>query len=153
MRRRPHRRCESRCSDDAGTGLIGAAFGVFAMLAFLLFAMQLLMALYTTSVVQTVAFDAARAAATDAPGTNTGVHTLGSDSTDNELFSIEERARDALGPIGEDARFTWEADNQSITLEISVNGPSVLPAALSSNWSSIKRRAVVRHEQLVDVER
>lgn len=133
----------SHCSGDAGTGLIGAAFGLFAMMAFLLLAMQLLLTLYTTSVVQTVAFDGARAAATDAPG--------GSSAVDAELFAIEEQARDALGPIGDDASFVWDSDGQSITLQVSVDAPSLLPESLSSGWSSVSRRAVVRREQLVDL--
>ena len=50
-------------ADEAGTGLVGTTVGVTIFLAFLLLASQVLLGLYTTSVVTSATIDAAAAVA------------------------------------------------------------------------------------------
>ena len=54
------RREPVRVRGDEGAGLIGTIAGVLVFLAFLLFAVQLLVGLYATSAVTSAAFDGAR---------------------------------------------------------------------------------------------
>ena len=123
-------------------GMFGSLLGVFAMLAFLFLACQLLIGLYAASVVQATAYNAAYDAARIDPES----------ASDFSPAAIEEQARTALGPMGNNAVFVWSVDPDRITVQIAVDPPGFVPSALSSNeWKAITRRAVVRRERLIDL--
>ena len=126
-------------TSDRGSGLISTAAGVVVFLMFLLFAVQLLFGLYATSTVTAVANDAATRAASRASPT---------------LRAIEGEARTSLGRIGEDAHFTWAADDtngdgrdDTVVLTITVRPPRFVPGSLGgSSPSEIRRTARARLE-------
>jgi hypothetical protein len=80
----------------------------------LLFAVQALLNLYATSVVTSVAYDAAREVA--GAGGNTGA-----------LARAEHRARSLLGRFGREVTFDWSARNEDdVVLRVRGRVPSVL---------------------------
>lgn len=109
-------------SSERGAGVISTAAGLLVFLMFLLFAVQLLFALYASSTVTAVANDAVlRAAEAGAP----------------DLALIEEQARRNLGRVGESATFHWEtADTDAdgvpdtVVLAVSADPPRFVPASV-----------------------
>jgi hypothetical protein len=79
---------------DAGVGLVGTLAGVTVFLVLLLFAVQVLLNLYATSVVTAAAFDAAR-----------DVATAGGDPA--AVSRAEAKARDVLGRYADEVAFEW----------------------------------------------
>lgn len=122
---------------EVGSGPISAVFGVAIFLGFLLLATQVLVHLYATSTVTTVAFDTARRAAADGGG--------GCDQA-------SERARGRLGGYGQrsDVHVSCHEDGERLTLTIA--GPT--PAQLVQGFGvtvlegGIERSATVRIEGL-----
>ncbi|MEJ5254760.1 MAG: hypothetical protein WHS89_05365 [Acidimicrobiales bacterium] len=130
---------------DRGAGLIGAMAGITVFLAFLLFAVQLLMNLHTTSMVSSAAYEAARVAA--------GASV---DPTDGASVAAgrqrgEQRARTLLGRYGEQVQFDWSASTaDTVVLRVRASSPRFtlggLPARLG--FDDIDRTVRVRMEEL-----
>lgn len=107
---------------DRGAGLLSSAAGVVVFLMFLLFAVQLLFALYASSTVTAVTNDAAqRAAERNAP----------------PLATIEAEARDNLGQVGDRASFVWstvdtDGDDRddTVVLEVAATPPRFVPPSI-----------------------
>jgi Flp pilus assembly protein TadG len=125
---------------DRGAGLISSAAGVIVFLMFLLFAVQLLFALYASSTVTAVANDAAQRAATrGAP----------------ELAVIEAEARASLGRVGDDAEFTWSTDDadgdgqdDTVVLLVVAIPPRFVPSSIggATGFGEIRRTVRARVE-------
>lgn len=79
---------------DAGAGLVGTLAGVAVFLVLLLFAVQVLLNLYATSVVTAAAFDAAREVA-----------AAGGDR--RAVAAAEAKAREVLGRYASAVTFEW----------------------------------------------
>jgi hypothetical protein len=114
------------------------------VLVFVLFAVQLLINLYATSVVTSATYDAARQVA---------VH--GSQPpTELELRAAEDHARALLGRYGRSATFEWDFDDPSapnvIKLRVQVANPRLLGPGIDQlvGLDVIDREVVVRVEQL-----
>lgn len=127
---------------DRGAGLLSTAAGVVVFLMFLLFAVQLLFALYASSTVTAVTNDAAqRAAALNAP----------------PLAIIEAEARDNLGQVGDDASFLWSAvdsdgdrRDDTVVLEVVATPPRFVPPSIGGavGLGPVTRTARVRIEEV-----
>ncbi|MEO7459211.1 MAG: hypothetical protein ABIY49_03715 [Acidimicrobiales bacterium] len=125
---------------DRGAGLISSAAGVLVFLMFLMFAVQLLFGLYASSTVTAVANDAAQRAATrNAPS----------------LAVIEADARANLGRIGDDASFTWTAEDNdgdgeedTILLVLVAVPPRFVPASIGGTvgFGEVRRTVHARIE-------
>jgi Flp pilus assembly protein TadG len=117
--RRPTARSRRSAADgrERGTGLIGTWFGFVVFLALLLFAVQVLYDLYSTSVVTGVAFDAARKVA-------------GASGGPTSEAAAEATAREVLGRYGRQVRFTWDlTDPDVVQLRVQADNPAfVLPS-------------------------
>lgn len=103
----------------------------------LLFAIQALLDLYATTVVTSVAYDAARQVAGGAggPGAEAGA---------------EARARQLLGHFGDSVGFDWSASTgDQIVLHVRARVPSVLlaPAGASLPFGTIDRTVRLRVER------
>ena len=111
-------------------------------LVFLLFAVQLLFALYASSTVNAVANDAAtRAATANAP----------------PLPVIEAEARRSLGEVGSSASFAWAVDDadddgrpDTVVLEVVARPPRFIPASVGGTigLDEIRRTVRIRNEEL-----
>lgn len=125
---------------ERGTGVISSAAGVVVFLVFLLFAVQLLFGLYASSTVTAVANDAAQRAATHgAPS----------------LTDIEAEARSQLGQVGDDAEFTWTADDtdgdgqdDTVVLTVVAVPPRFVPRSIgdAAGFGEVRRTVRVRME-------
>jgi hypothetical protein len=92
--------------------------GLLVFMTLLLVAVQVAYDLYATSVVTSVAYDAARiVAGADAGG---GAPTA----------AAEADARRALGPYGGRAQFIWEVNGDVVQLRVLATNPSFIPASL-----------------------
>ena len=91
--------------------------GFVVFLAVLLFAVQVLLNLYATSVVTSAAYDAAREVA-------------GADGGPGAVARAESRARRLLGRFGDDVSFDWSSTSEDdVVLRVRGRVPSVvLPA-------------------------
>ena len=125
---------------ERGAGVFGAAFGLLVFFLLLLFAVQLLLGLYATSVVTGAAYDAAREVA--------GYANENDRATAARAAEAELRTR--LG--GYDARdleLVWGdlADPDQITLTIHAVHPSAWPRALDPiGLTEVTRTITVRPE-------
>jgi hypothetical protein len=121
---------------EEGAGLLSTAAGVVVFLVFLLFAVQLLFGLYSSSTVTAVANDAAtRAASADAP----------------PLRVIEAEARASLGEVGKSASFEWDVDDadgdgtaDTVVLEVVARPPRFIPPSIGGSIGLDEVRRVVR---------
>ena len=105
--------------DERGGGPLSAWFGFIVFLALLLFAVQVLFNLYATSVVTSVAYDAARKVA----GARGGPRTTAEAESD---------ARRALGRYSDRVTFQWSgAGDDMVELRVRATSPSVLLPALA----------------------
>lgn len=97
---------------------------MFVFLALLLFAVQVLVGLYATTVVSAIAYDAAKtvagADAVSSPG--------GSRAAAQARATADARRR--LGRVGDGASFTWTTTGDAVVLTVRAPRPRVLPAAL-----------------------
>lgn len=102
--------------DEAGAGLVGTLVGFTIMLVLLLFAVQVTVHLYTTSVVTADALDAAHQVATSSAPIAV------------EVPLAEAAARTRLGRMGAATRFTWiEADANQVVLRVRARSPGFVP--------------------------
>ena len=103
-------------------------------LAFLTVALQILLDLYTTSVVTSATYDAARLVATGAAPD-----------------AAEDHARELLGGIGDDARFSWDLDDPAV-VRVRVEVPTqrfLLPVVSGAlGLDGVDRTVTVRMEQV-----
>jgi hypothetical protein len=100
--------------DERGSGVISTWIGFVVFLGMLLFAIQALLNLYATTVVTSVAYDAARQVA-------------GSDGGPNAEAGAEAQARHLLGRFGNDVSFDWSATTtDNVVLRVRAQVPSVL---------------------------
>ncbi|MGH9085049.1 MAG: hypothetical protein ACRDYW_06315 [Acidimicrobiales bacterium] len=116
---------------------------MLVFLLFLLFAVQLLFALYATSTVTAVANDAAqRAAVRSAPA----------------LAILEAEARANLGQIGSEAEFDWSKDDadqdgidDTVVLRVIATPPRFVPSSIGGavGLGKIERTVRVRIEQVL----
>lgn len=130
MRRRVRR-------SERGSGIISTWIGFVVFLGTLLFAVQVLLNLYATSVVNAVAYDAARevAQADGSPAARTGA---------------ENRAKTLLGKWGEQATFDWSGSTaDDVVLRVRGSVPGVLLPALQrpTPFSAIDRTVRLRVER------
>ncbi|HVL28607.1 MAG TPA: hypothetical protein VM390_10700, partial [Acidimicrobiales bacterium] len=103
-----HRRSER------GSGPISTWIGFVVFLGMLLFTVQALLNLYATSVVTSVAYDAARQVA-------------GSDGGPGAVAAAEGHARRLLGRMGDRVSFDWGATTgDDVVLRVQGRVPSVL---------------------------
>ncbi|MET0728593.1 MAG: hypothetical protein ABWZ76_09890 [Acidimicrobiales bacterium] len=127
---------------DRGGGAISTAAGVLVFLCFVLFAVQLLFALYASSTVTAVTHDAAqRAALQDAPPRDV----------------IEADARASLGQVGDHATFTWtsldsdgDGGADTVVLRVLATPPRFVPRSIGDGvgLGQIERTVRVRVEEL-----
>ena len=123
--------------DERGGGPLSAWFGFVVFLALLLFAVQVLYNLYATSVVTSVAYDAARQVA----GAQGGPGSVG---------RAEASARQALGRYSDRVSFQWAAgDGEVVVLRVTARNPSFLLPALAGPvaFGQIDRTVRVRVER------
>ena len=125
-----------RAGSEEGAGLLSTAAGVVVFLVFLLFAVQLLFGLYSSSTITAVANDAAtRAASADAP----------------PLAVIEAEARASLGEVGKTASFAWDVDDadgdgtsDTVVLAVTARPPRFIPPSIGGSIGLEEVRRVVR---------
>jgi hypothetical protein len=99
---------------ERGSGPISAWIGFVVFLGLLLFAVQSLLNLYATSVLTSVAYDAAREVA-------------GMDGGSEAVARAESRARELLGRFGERVTFDWSSTNEEdVVLRVRGTVPRVL---------------------------
>lgn len=124
---------------ERGAGLVATLFGTLVFLLCLLFAVQVLVGLYTKSVITSAAYDAARAVAGGGAFGDAG----GQEAT---VAAAEATARSNLGWIGSRVDFNWqEVDADRVVLEVHVALPQFLPIRLAP-LMVIDRTVIVRTE-------
>ncbi|HUQ40241.1 MAG TPA: hypothetical protein VM030_08810 [Acidimicrobiales bacterium] len=119
---------------ESGSGLIATVSGVTVLLVLILFACQLLFALYARSAITAVAFDAARVVAgSRADGSHEGA---------------ERDARAALGRYATRVRFTWSVSAETVSLRVQARNPGFLPLGLrhAMGIDDVDRTMRVRRE-------
>lgn len=123
--------------DERGTGPISVWIGFVLFLGMLLFAVQALVDLYATSVVTSVAYDAARQVA-------------GSDGGPSARTGAEGQARRLLGRFGSQVSFDWSGSTaDDVVLRVRGRVPSVLlpPQRGPLPFGSIDRTVRLRVER------
>jgi hypothetical protein len=129
----------SSSASERGAGLIGAIAGVTVFLALLTVAVQVIFNLYTTSVVTSATYDAARQVALD----RTQPPSRG------ELLAAEAHARELIGNL--DAEFEWDlTDPDVVRLHVVADAPSFLLGIVEGavGLDQVDRTVVVRIEDL-----
>jgi hypothetical protein len=118
--------------------VVATVFGVLVFVVLLLFAAQVLLGLYTTSVVTAATYDAARIVAGADAGT-------GASARDH----AEAGARRQLGRAGHDMTFAWAVDDDAVRLTVRVKRPTLLPRSLATGvgLGDIVRTVQVRTER------
>jgi hypothetical protein len=122
--------------------LFGTIAGVTVFLAFLTIAVQILMNLYSTSVVTSAAYDAARQVASEGQRP-----PLDDDAKER----AEAHARSLLGGLGEATEFTWiEDDPDVVQLRVVTRSPRFLLPVVDGalGLDEIDRTVTVRLEDL-----
>jgi len=117
--------------NERGAGLVGAVVGVTAFLALLLFAVQLVLNLYATSVVTAAAFDGARIVA-------------GSDGGPAAEADAEAHVRELLD--GHELDLTWEYRDDVVALTVETDHPTALLGGMRLPYQHISRTVEVRRE-------
>ena len=112
---------------------MGTTVGFLIFLTLLLFSAQVLVHLYATSTLTSVASHAAEEVAySPDPAT--------------EVPFAESDARRQMGSLGADATFTWgPLDGSNVVLRVSGRSPSLVP--FLPGWSTITRTMTVRVER------
>lgn len=128
-----------RCQGEEGTGLIATVSGTLVFMVLLLLAVQVSFDLYARSAVEAAAFDAVRVVT----GSDAG-------ATPASLTAAEQHARQVLGHYGRLARFSWQVGTTTVSLTISVQDQSVLPAALIGplGLDTVRQTVVLRRERV-----
>ena len=137
-RRRGHQPRSTRLRGDAGTALISAWFTLPVILVFLLFATQLAFAMYTTTMVEGIAFDAAYdVASADAQGNRPAA----------QIAALADA--DARAP-GLTIEWSWvSTDDEYVELAFVVQNPTFLPDAFAGGFGfgTTERSVRVRTEE------
>jgi hypothetical protein len=122
----------SQC--DRGTSVVGTLVGFLIFMTLLLFAAQVLVRMYATSSLTSVAARAAEQVA-EAPDPQAAA------------VAAQTTARRDLGVFGATrTRFQWlEIDGTQVVLKVRGDSPTLLP--LPGGWSSIVRTVSVRTER------
>lgn len=125
-----------RRDDERGGGPLSAWFGFVVFLVLLLFAVQVLFNLYATSVVTSVAYDAARRVAGQHGGPGSEAQAEG-------------EARRALGRYADRVSFEWDSTGDVVALRVRATSPSLLFPAMSGPlaFGDIDRTVRVRAER------
>lgn len=127
--------------DQAGTGMLGTVLGAGVFVLLMLFAVQVLVGLYATSVVTAATYDAAKAVAGADAGPSPAV-----------LADAERNAAAQLGSYGAGVRFTWDAPptGEVVRLTARAPRPTFLPRALTGavGLDDIVRTVQVRRERV-----
>ena len=119
---------------ERGAGMVGAVVGVTAFLVLLLFATQLVLNLYATSVLTAAAFDGARIVA-------------GGDGGPEAEADAEAHVRELIGDRDElDLSWTYGADSVALTVETS--HPTTLLGSFPIPFQHVSRTVEVRRETL-----
>jgi len=125
-----------RLHEDAGAGLISSVAGVTVFLAFLLFAVQILVHLFATTYVNAAAFEAARIAsgadqARAATARARGLETLGDFAQRVSVFDVT---------VGDD----------QVRVRVTATSPALLPRMFGRvlGTDSIDRSVVLRRERV-----
>ncbi|HEX2699403.1 MAG TPA: hypothetical protein VHM89_04265 [Acidimicrobiales bacterium] len=121
-----------------GSGALSTILGAGVFLALLLFAVQVLVGLYATSVVNAATYDAAKAVA-------------GSDGGPAAQLDAEANAKAQLGGYGERVSFDWAGTTDDVVrLQARVPRPTFLPPALTgpAGLGDIVRTVTVRTERV-----
>lgn len=123
--------------------MIGTLLGAGVFVLLMLFAVQVLVGLYTTTVVTAATYDAAKAVA--------GADAAAGRSAAAEADALR-NARAQLGDYGRRVTFEWSADAAAEYVELTARGPrpSFLPRALTGpvGLGDIVRTVQVRREQV-----
>jgi hypothetical protein len=109
--------------------MIGTVMGVAVFLLFLLFAVQVLLGLYATTVVNAAAFDAAASVAAQ---------------DGNGASRAEAAARRHIGALAARATFTWDMEDDAVRLTVVAPRPRLLDLAAPD----IRRTVRVRRERV-----
>ena len=123
---------------QAGAGVLGTLLGAGVFLVLLLFAVQVLVGLYTQSVLNAAVYDAAKAVA-------------GADAGDSPTSraNAQANARSQLGGYGQKVSFDWTGTNSTV-VRLQARGPRplFLPVALTGavGLGDIVRTVTVRKE-------
>jgi len=127
-----------RRADEAGAGVFGTIIGAGVFVLLLLFAVQVLVGLYTSSVINAATYDAAKSVA-------------GSDGGEAAVTNAEANAHSQLGGYGKRVTFDWSGSTRDI-VRLVATGPrlSFLPAALTGpvGLGEIRREVTVRREKV-----
>jgi hypothetical protein len=128
---------------DDGSSLVTASLALLVFLAFLLFAVQLLLNLYEGSLVTDVAFD--------------GAHDVASNRVDHDdpaavaraQQQAEDKMRSLLGAQGRRATFDWStSDGDQVAVRVQLDTPTFELGGLGRSlpFAHIDRTALVRVE-------
>ena len=123
-----------RLRGEEGVGLISSVAGVTAFLAFLLFAVQVLVHLFASSFVNAAAFDAAR---------------LASGSAGISEGAAQQHGLSVLGSYASRvSEFAVDIGAQQVNVRVRADSPALLPAAFGRvlGTESIDRTVTVRRE-------
>lgn len=120
---------ERRGQREAGTGVVGTFVGGLVVLVLLLFAVQVVIGLYTDSVVSAVAFDAVKTVA----GADASARPEAAEAATRE-------GRRSLGRVGERAQFDWAVEGDDVVLRVSAPRPRLLLAGLPDVRRTVRMR-------------
>ena len=126
-----------RARSEQGGGPISTWIGFVVFLAMLLFTVQALLNLYATTVLTSVAFDAAR-------------HVAESDTGTAAIASVEAQARQMLGRFSSEVTFDWSATTgDDVVLRVRGRVPSVVltPGETVLPFGEIDRTVRLRVER------
>ena len=138
-------RRRARRAGERGAGLIGATAGLVVVVAFVLFAVHLLVRLHAASLVGSAATAGARSVATAPIGPGDPTATAAARA------EAEVEVRALLGDAGRTAELDWtETDGDEVVLRVRVEVPDVLPAAAGVDlpFDVVERTARVRVERV-----
>jgi hypothetical protein len=137
MLRRRRRIRSIRSEAERGTGLIGTLSGVLVFIVLLLFAAQVLLNLYATSVVTAAAYDAGRVVA-------------GSDAGLVAIPEAQAQAESVLGRYAANVRWDWSAsDDDVIDVHVVATNPNKLLPGMAGKlaFDTVDRHVRVRVER------
>ena len=127
-----------RRADESGASILGTTIGAGVFLLLLLFAVQVIVGLYTSSMVNAATYDAAKAVA-------------GSDGGDAAIANAEANAQSQLGGYGRRMTFDWSGSTPDV-VRLVITGPrqTFLPAALTGpvGLGDVRREVTVRREKV-----
>jgi len=123
---------------ERGTGLLGTAFGVAMLIAFVGFASNVGLGLWFRTSVDAVASDAARELAASPSGRNSSA----------ERPRVLLRAKQQLGAYGKSVRFTVRETTDAVALRVQSPGIGLLPRVIRGGAivGSLDRWIIVRRE-------